>query len=108
MPWAPTLPGLSNFMAGALASAWPDAVDDLTSAVRAGLALPEAVVEVGRRVPPELRAAFEAFETEYRATARFGPALDVLKHELAERHTPGGIPEKYRFAINVSYFFWLK
>jgi tight adherence protein B len=65
----------------ALATAWPDAVDDLTSAVRAGLALPEALVEVGRRVPQELR---QAFETEYRGTARFGLALDVLKRELAD------------------------
>ena len=69
---------------GELASAWPDAVDDLTSAVRAGLALPEALVEVGRRVPDGLRPAFAAFETHYRATARFGLALDVLKRELSD------------------------
>jgi tight adherence protein B len=69
---------------GSLASAWPDVVDDLTSAVGAGLALPEALLQAAARAPEALRPAFAAFEADYRATARFGPALDVLKRELAD------------------------
>jgi tight adherence protein B len=69
---------------GSRATAWPDVLDDLGSAVRAGLALPEAVVQVGRRVPPQLAGAWATFESEYRATARFDRALDVLKGELAD------------------------
>ena len=68
----------------ALRAAWPDVVDDLTSAVRAGLALPEALIQLGRRGPVELRPAFEQFAAAYRAGGRFGDSLDVLKDSLAD------------------------
>ena len=61
-----------------LGNQWPDVVDDLTSAVRAGLALPEALVQIGTRGPIELRPAFASFTTHYRATGRFGDGLDQL------------------------------
>ena len=34
---------------------WPDAVDNITSGVRAGMALPEALAQLGTRGPEELR-----------------------------------------------------
>ena len=40
---------------------WPDAVDNITSGVRAGLALPEALSQLAIRGPEELRPAFRAF-----------------------------------------------
>jgi len=64
--------------------AWPDVVDDLTSAVRAGLALPEALAQLADRGSEELRPAFARFGQEYRASGRFGPSLDLLKSELAD------------------------
>jgi tight adherence protein B len=67
-----------------LRAAWPDVVDDLTSAVRAGLALPEALVQLARRGPAELRPAFEQFAVDYRAGGRFSHSLDVLKATLAD------------------------
>lgn len=63
---------------------WPDAVDNIASAVRAGLALPEALVQLGRRGPEELRPAFEAFAEDYRATGRFHESLDALKERLSD------------------------
>ncbi len=63
---------------------WPDVVDDLTSAVRAGLALPEALVQIGLRGPVGLRPAFVEFTSHYRATGRFGDGLDRLKAELSD------------------------
>jgi len=60
-------------------AAWPEVVDDLTSAVRAGLALPEALVQLGRRGPAELRPAFASFGVHYRAGGRLNESLDVLK-----------------------------
>jgi tight adherence protein B len=63
---------------------WPDAVDNLGSAVRAGLALPEALAQLAVRGPEELRPAFAAFERNYRASGRFGEALDDLKERLAD------------------------
>jgi tight adherence protein B len=63
---------------------WPDAVDDLASAVRAGMSLPEAVGALAERGPLPLRPAFARFAAEHRVTGAFGPALDHLKAELAD------------------------
>lgn len=63
---------------------WPDAVDNLTSAVRAGLALPEALAQLGVRGPQELRPAFSAFAQDYRASGRFQDCLDRLKDRLSD------------------------
>lgn len=64
--------------------AWPDAVDQLASAVRAGLALPEAVSDLARRGPVALRHSFSEFDVEYRATGSFPRALDCLQQMLAD------------------------
>lgn len=63
---------------------WPDAVDNIASAVRAGLALPEALAQLGVRGPEELRPAFAAFAEDYRASGRFQDCLDRLKDRLAD------------------------
>jgi tight adherence protein B len=87
--WAGYLP--IAFLAGRarrrqreLAEVWPEAVDNLASAVRAGLSLPEALGQLGRRGPEPLRPAFEAFAVDYQVTGRFGESLDALKHRLAD------------------------
>ncbi len=63
---------------------WPEAVDHLTSGIRAGLSLPEALAQLGERGPKELRPAFVAFAEDYRATGRFVDCLDRLKSRLAD------------------------
>ena len=68
----------------ALREVWPDAVDNITSAVRAGMALPEALSQLSVRGPAELRPAFAAFAQDYRATGRFAPSLDALKERLSD------------------------
>lgn len=68
----------------ALRSAWPDAVDMLGSAVRAGMSLPEAVIDLGVRGPEALRPAFRAFAADYRASGSFALALDGLKVSLGD------------------------
>ncbi|MCA0437036.1 MAG: type II secretion system F family protein [Actinobacteria bacterium] len=68
----------------ALREVWPDVVDNLASAVRAGLSLPEAIGQIGVRGPAELRPAFSAFAEDYRATGRFAICLDRLKGALAD------------------------
>lgn len=65
-------------------AAWPDAVDDLLSGVRAGLALPEAVAALAQRGPAPLRPAFSSYAVEYRAGGSFATALDVLEIRLAD------------------------
>ncbi|GAB3593299.1 type II secretion system F family protein [Angustibacter peucedani] len=68
----------------ALREVWPDVVDNLTSAVRAGLSLPEALSQLAVRGPEELRPAFAAFALDHRASGRFPEALDGLKARLAD------------------------
>jgi tight adherence protein B len=68
----------------ALRSAWPDTVDMLGSAVRAGMSLPEAVIDLGVRGPDALRPAFRSFAADYRATGSFAVALDNLKDAMGD------------------------
>jgi tight adherence protein B len=63
---------------------WPDVVDNITSGVRAGLALPEALSQLATRGPLELRAPFAAFAEDYRTTGRFQESLDRLKDRLSD------------------------
>lgn len=67
-----------------LAEVWPDAVDHLVSAVRAGMSLPDALAGLGVRGPEPLREAFTAFGVDYQVSGRFGDCLDRLKARLAD------------------------
>ena len=67
-----------------LAEVWPEAVDDLASAVRAGMSLPDAVAALAVRGPDALRPAFAAFALDYQVSGRFGDCLDRLKERLAD------------------------
>lgn len=66
------------------AELWPDVVDNLASAVRAGLSLPEALIQVGERGPESMREPFARFARDYQATGRFHESLDLLKARLAD------------------------
>jgi tight adherence protein B len=67
-----------------LREVWPEVVDNLASAVRAGMALPEAVSALALRGPEPLRPAFGRFAADYRGTGRFSDCLDRLKADLAD------------------------
>ncbi|MEO6713889.1 MAG: type II secretion system F family protein [Mycobacteriales bacterium] len=67
-----------------LREVWPEAVDNLASAIRAGLSLPEALSALGTRGPEMLRGPFERFAGDFRATGAFNDSLDRLKHSLAD------------------------
>jgi tight adherence protein B len=79
---------------------WPDAVDNLTSGVRAGLSLPEALGQLSARGAVELRPAFASFAEDYRATGRFDDCLDRLKDRLADP-TADRLVEALRLAREV-------
>ena len=66
------------------AEVWPEAVDNLASAVRAGLSLPDALGGLAVRGPEPLRPAFDQFALDYQVSGRFGESLDRLKERLAD------------------------
>ncbi|WP_082566785.1 type II secretion system F family protein [Arthrobacter sp. Soil764] len=63
---------------------WPDVVDHLRSAIRAGLPLPEALIQLGEKGPEELRPTFREFGADYRAGGQFDGSLNKLKQRLAD------------------------
>jgi tight adherence protein B len=67
-----------------LREVWPEVVDNLASAVRAGLSLPEALSALSTRGPEVLRPPFARFAAEYRSSGRFSTCLDRLKDDLAD------------------------
>jgi tight adherence protein B len=68
----------------ALRTSWPDAVDTLSSAVRAGMSLPEALADLSKRGPIELRHSFSYFADSYRATGSFSSSLVVLQKQMSD------------------------
>lgn len=68
----------------ALRTSWPDAVDTLASAVRAGMSLPEALADLARRGPLPLRHSFTVFANSYRASGSFSAALSALQNHMSD------------------------
>ena len=67
-----------------LREVWPEAIDHLISAVRAGMSIPEALGALSTRGPEALREAFGQFDADYRTSGRFTDCLDALKDRLAD------------------------
>ncbi|GHG45430.1 type II secretion system protein F [Sinomonas cellulolyticus] len=63
---------------------WPDVVDHIRSAIRAGLSLPEALMQLGYKGPEQLRGTFLEFAADYRSGGSFSVALDRLKERLSD------------------------
>jgi tight adherence protein B len=74
----------ANKRTASLRELWPDVVDHLRSAIRAGLSLPEALMQLGVKGPEELRPAFRDFAGDYRSGGQFDSSLDRLKDRLAD------------------------
>jgi len=64
--------------------AWPDAIQGLISAVRAGISLAEACASQSNKGPEELRPGFKAFASTYRSTGNFRTGLERLRSDLAD------------------------
>jgi tight adherence protein B len=64
------------------ADLWPDVVDDLASAIRAGLSLPQAVIELCNSGPEQLRPVFQLCRDQYQATGDFNAGLNLVAQNL--------------------------
>lgn len=70
--------------AAVLREVWPDVVDHLRSAIRAGMSLPEALIQLQYRGPEPVRPAFARFAADYRASGQLQGSLTLLKDRLAD------------------------
>jgi tight adherence protein B len=66
------------------AELWPDVVDDLSSAIRAGLSLSQALVDLCTSGPEALRPAFQLFRDQYQATGDFNAGLNLVAQHLKD------------------------
>jgi len=65
--------------------AWPPMIEEIRVMTGAtGRSIPQALFDVGRRAPDELRPAFDAAHREWLLTTDFDRTLDVLKARLAD------------------------
>ena len=64
--------------------AWPAVLDDVTSAMRAGLDLPEALLHAGRHAPADMRLPFEVFAGSYARGGDFADALEDMRAAAAD------------------------
>lgn len=62
--------------------AWPALLDDVTSAVRAGMTLPEALARAGRQ--SLMAAEWQVFDDVYRRTGDFTAAVTALRARVAD------------------------
>lgn len=67
-----------------MAAVWPEVIDHLSSAVRSGLPVPEAVAQLATGGPEAVRPEFAAYAADYRATGRFEYSVDRLKEALSD------------------------
>ena len=65
--------------------AWPAMIDELRVLTgAAGMSIPEALFEVGRRAPAELRDGFEAAHRAWLLSTDFDRTLSILKDRIAD------------------------
>lgn len=79
---------------------WPDVVDHLISAARAGVPLPDGLRALGSTGPARVRSAFAEFGADYDATADFRHAIDRVKERLGDA-TADRIIETLRMAREI-------
>jgi tight adherence protein B len=77
---------------------WPDVVDDVASAIRAGLSLPQAVCELTHSSSADISAEFQIVADDYLASGNFTSALAGLR----TRH-PDPIVAKFVDALTIAY-----
>lgn len=63
---------------------WPEVIEHLLSGIRAGMSLPEALMQLGVKGPAEFRTDFLWFARDFRASGRFEESLDTMKDRLAD------------------------
>jgi tight adherence protein B len=66
------------------ADAWPYLMDDLSSAIRAGMTLSDSLLDVAKNAPVSLEIEMNSFSSEYRKMGQIGPALNALSKKISD------------------------
>lgn len=74
----------SNSRVAVPSEVWPDVVDDLASAIRAGMSLPQALNELAKSGPLVLRPVLAISLKSYQANGEFGGALLELRNQVSD------------------------
>ena len=81
-----------------LANIWADVVDDLASAIRAGLSLPQAMVLLAESGPEIVRSSFKHAMNRYQITGDFTGSLKILSDQAQDP-----IADKFVSALQIAY-----
>lgn len=66
------------------ADAWPYLMDDLSSAIRAGMTLSDSLLDAAKNAPASLEVEMNGFASDYRKTGQITPALEALKKNITD------------------------
>ena len=80
------------------ANIWADVVDDLASAIRAGLSLPQAMVLIADSGPEVIRSSFKEAMNRYQVTGDFIGSLIALSDLVKDP-----IADKFVSALQIAY-----
>lgn len=77
---------------------WPDVVDDMASAIKAGLSLPQAVAQLAGHGPKALRSLFDRANSQYLETGDFPLAMVGLRRVACDP-----VADKFCAALVMAY-----
>jgi tight adherence protein B len=80
------------------AHVWPDLVDDLASSIRAGLSLPQAMLNLAQTGPESLRANIAQAMSRYQMTGDFVGSLNLLSDNMKDP-----VVDKFTSALQIAY-----
>lgn len=66
------------------ADAWPYLMDDLSSAIRAGMTLSDSLLDVAKNAPVSLEIEMNGFSSEYKKKGQIQPALIELSKKISD------------------------
>ena len=80
------------------AHVWPDLVDDLASSIRAGLSLPQAMLNLAQTGPESLRPNIAQAMNRYQMTGDFVGSLNLLSDSMKDP-----VVDKFTSALQIAY-----
>ena len=66
------------------ANAWPYLVEDLASAIRAGMPLSDSLIDVSKNAPEPLKPELSFFSASFRKTSQMNASLLTLKEKVTD------------------------